>query len=91
MNHDVEKALRKRALGYRTQETVVEYAEEDGQWKVKKKKVTSRHVPPEIAAAKVLLECKGEEFSSMSDEALEREREKLLCELQSLEEGTKGK
>ena len=42
MNEDVEKALKKRALGYRTQETVVEYAEEDGKWKVKKKKVTTR-------------------------------------------------
>lgn len=84
MNEEVEKALKKRALGYRTQETVVEYAEEDGKWKVKKKKVTTRHIPPEIAAAKALLECKERDFSQMSDQELEEERERLMRELEKI-------
>ena len=45
-----------------------------------KRKVVSKNVPPDVAAAKLLLEAEGESASlkGLSDEDLEREKQRLL-------------
>ncbi len=82
------KALLKRALGYDTCETVEEYAMSGEELSMVRKKVTKKNVPPDITAAKLLLD--GEEknvYSDMTDEQLENEKERLL---KLLKEKTKG-
>ena len=72
----LKKALLKKALGYETSEEVCEYVlDEDGEAKLSKKKITKKHIAPDISALKILFErYYGDEFSSicnMSDEELE--------------------
>ena len=78
----IKKALLKKALGYNADEVVKEYAfDEDGGARLLKKKVTKKHYSPDISAVKVLLEkyyrTYQEEISSMSDEDLLSEKERL--------------
>ncbi|MBQ3116189.1 MAG: hypothetical protein IJC07_04095 [Clostridia bacterium] len=81
---DFKEALIKKALGYDATEVVEEYvAGEEGEVKLSKKKVTKKNVPPDITAIKILLESQTENVEDMSDEQLEKEKErliKLLCE-----------
>ena len=53
----IEQALLKKALGYECDEIIEEYAkDEDGCLVLIKKKVTKKHISPDIPAAKMLLE-----------------------------------
>ena len=75
---DVRQALIKKALGYDCTETVEEYVnEEDGTVKLAKKKITKKNVPPDMTALKMLLD-DDTPIEEMSDEELEREKERLL-------------
>ena len=74
---DIRNALLKCATGLSASETVEEFAlDGDGQLKLVKRKVTKRDVPPDIKAVKMLMESQA--VAPLSDEELEREREKLL-------------
>ena len=80
---NIEKALYKSAVGYSHNEVVEEYyPQEDGSMKLSKKKVTKKVVSPDITAAKVLLEhfskTEGRLLENMSDEELEKEKQRLL-------------
>ena len=57
-------------------EIVEEFSVEDGELKLVKKKVTRKDIPPDIKAAKMLMEERG--FDEYSDGELEAERERLL-------------
>lgn len=88
----IKKALLKKALGYNADEVVKEYAYDDeGEAKLLKKKVTKKHFSPDISAVKVLLEryyhTYQEEISSMSDEQLLSEKEKLIKLLKGGDDG----
>ncbi len=48
----------------------------DGEYKLVKRKVTTREIPPDIKAVKLLLDGGGDE--NLSDEELEEEKQKLL-------------
>lgn len=72
----LEKALKKCAVGFDTSETVEEFAVQDGELKLVKRKVTRRDIPPDIKAVKMLLDDRREE--DFSDEELSAEREKLI-------------
>ena len=79
----IRKALLKKALGYSADEVVEEYAtDDDGGTKLIKKKVTKKHFSPDISAIKVLFEkyykTYVEELADMSDQELEKEKERLL-------------
>ncbi|MBE5753721.1 MAG: hypothetical protein E7340_00090 [Clostridiales bacterium] len=75
---DLRSALIKKALGYDYKEVVEEYVSgEEGEVKLAKKKVTKKNVPPDITAIKLLLENQPN-VSSMTDEQLELEKERLL-------------
>ena len=81
----IGEALLKVALGYQIAEVTEEYAEVDGVLKLTKRKKTKKDVPPDLKAVQMLLEQHGDsaEYSSWSDEDLEREKERLIGLLQS--------
>lgn len=72
----LERALKKCAVGFDTSETVEEFAVQDGELRLVKRKVTRRDIPPDIKAVKMLLDDRQEE--TFSDEELSAEREKLI-------------
>lgn len=76
----VKKALYKKAVGYDSEETVEEYSDSDGDLVLVKRKVTTKPVPPDIAAIKLVLGLDGDEedLSALSDEELEKRKKKLI-------------
>ncbi len=72
----VKDALKKCAVGLSASETVEEFAVENGELKLIKKKVTRRDIPPDIKAVKMLLD--GDGIEAMTDDELAAEREKLI-------------
>ena len=80
----VREALVRRALGYETDEVVEEYGFNEGEAVLLKRKVTKKIVPPDIQAAKMLLDAEVP-LEQLSDEKLEEERQRLLRELQEEE------
>lgn len=84
-SNEVTEAIRRRALGYETDEVVEEYGFSEGEAVLVKRKVTRKAVPPDLQAAKMLLE-EGP-LSALSDEQLEEEKARLLRQLREEEEG----
>lgn len=76
---DIFQAVVKRAKGYEATETVEEYAIVDGSLELVKKRVTTKDVPPDIAAAKLIFD--DSPFDGMTDDELEAEKARLLSEL----------
>lgn len=78
----IRKALLKKALGYNTDEVIEEYALNEGQEVLIKKKITKKHYSPDVNAVKILLEryyqTYQEKISLMSDQELLEEEERLL-------------
>ncbi len=72
----VRDALKKCAVGLSASEVVEEFAVEDGELKLIKKKVTRRDIPPDIKAVKLLLD--SDDLSAATDGELEEEKSKLL-------------
>jgi len=87
MDRKLAKSLYKKAVGYTATEKTLEYSPEG---ELIKKKVTSKHYPPDITALKAYLELlNGEEsIENMTDEELEKEKERLLKELEEIKNGT---
>jgi len=83
----VEKMLLKKAMGFKVKENVDEYASVGEEMKLVKRRITTKYVSPDLAAAKTLLELNGKEeqndLSYLSDEQLLRERTRLLLALES--------
>lgn len=89
----IKQALLKKALGYNAKETVEEYGvDEEGNKHLVKQKVTKKHFSPDISAVKVLLEryykTYEEKVLSMSDDDLQKEKERLENLLKGEEGGT---
>ena len=82
---EVTEALRRRALGYEADEVVEEYGFTEGEAVLLKRKVTKKDVPPDIQAAKLLLEAE-EPLAALTDEQLEQEKARLLLRLREEEE-----
>ncbi len=73
----MKRALLKCATGFSSAETVEEYiVTEEGEQRLVKKKITSRDIPPDIKAVKLLLD--GESDENFTDEELEEEKQRLL-------------
>ena len=89
----VEKMLLKKAMGFKVKENVDEYASVGEEMKLVKRRITTKYVSPDLAAAKTLLELNGREeqndLSYLSDEQLLRERTRLLLALESASGGEK--
>lgn len=79
----IRKALLKKALGYNANEITEEYVvSDDGNPILSKKRVTKKHISPDISAVKVLLE---RYYKSYEDKVLAMSDEELLLEKMRLE------
>ncbi len=83
---EVFAALRKRALGYDASETISEY---DAEGNETRRKVSTKHVPPDLGAIKLLLELRG--GRTPSEEELEEEKRRVLDLLKRLYADDGGK
>ena len=84
-DEQIRQALVRRAVGYETDEVVEEYGFNDGEAVLIKRKVTKKSVPPDILAAKMLMDGQTP-LSELSDEMLEEEKQRLLRQLRRQEE-----
>jgi len=89
---DIEtlKALKSCIEGLTTKETVTEYVldEETGKLKVAKKKVSEKNLPPNVDLLKLIYPTMVEkkvDYNSLSDEDLEKEKQRLLKQLKESE------
>ena len=84
---DFKALLLKKANGYDVQEVVEEFNEVNGELVLTKKKVTHKHIPPDSAMLKLLLENKDKtEFDDLSQYS-EAELRALLDKVINDEEG----
>ncbi len=76
----LEKVLIKKAKGYTYHEKTEEYNVSDGEVILSKRKVTTKHVQPDVSAVKALLELFNEQqdVSQMTDEQLAVEKLRLV-------------
>ena len=87
MDKKLVNSLYKKAVGYTATEKTTEYSP-DGE--VVRKKVVSKHFPPDISALKAYLELvsDGEDLEAMTDEELEAEKQRLLKQLEETKNAT---
>lgn len=83
---ELNKALYKKAIGYEANEVVEEYSiDESGGCILNKKKVTKKHISPDLTAAKLLLEKFSDngdnQIKSMTEDELNKEKLELLEKL----------
>jgi len=79
---DLRQALVKKAVGYVAEESVDELIADPNtqEMKIVRRKITKKHIPPDLNAAKLLYEMTGDktfDFLDMSDEDLLEEQKKL--------------
>jgi len=81
VEEEIKKALYKKAVGYTAKEVVEEYGGEDGN--LVKKKISKKHIPPDMTAIKTLIDLDQEssDLASKSDEELEEMLGQLNKEL----------
>ncbi len=89
IKNDILDNLLKRALGYTQEETTVEYSvEEDGSKRATKERKSEKVYPPDMQALKLYLELREEDdLTALTDEELEREKNRLMCELYAISKG----
>ena len=86
LKQDLKDVLIKKALGYDVQEVVEEYSSDgEGDVKLSKKKVTTKYIPPDMSALKLLLDENQKEVAQMTDEELYEEKIRLLYLLQQIQ------
>ena len=78
----IEKSLIKKALGYQYKEVIEEYSIDENGEKLSKKKITTKDVPPDISAVKLLFESlnvsTSDDFENLSDDELKEEIKKAI-------------
>ncbi|NCA67407.1 MAG: hypothetical protein EOM87_05025 [Clostridia bacterium] len=84
MDEQLIDALYKKAIGYCADEETVEYS---GEGEVVKRKVATKHYPPDISALKAYVELSGDRMQRLSNEELEREKIRLIGLLKEGENG----
>lgn len=85
--HKLQDALIKKALGYDATEVVEEYVSEEGEIRLLKKKITTKNVPPDMTAIKLLLVEEDKPIEEYTDEELETEKLRLIKILNEAETG----
>lgn len=80
---ELNNALYKKAIGYEANEIVEEYSlNESGDYVLNKRKITKKHISPDLTAAKLLLEKFSDrdntEIKNMSDEELLQKKLELI-------------
>lgn len=83
---EISKPLLKKAQGFSENEVTEEYEEDEGNLKLKKRKVSTKYFPPDISAAKLLLLLNEQlNVADLSEEELKSLRKKLMDELREIE------
>lgn len=78
----LKRALLQRALGFYGEDISEEYETGDEGERMVKRKINRKFYPPDLSAVRELLgKVEPASAETMSDEDLERERERLLAEL----------
>lgn len=74
------RALLKKAKGFLVRERTDEYVVTEDKKKLIKSKVVTKRAPPDVAAARVLLELDVNDFNvaDMTDEQLKEEKRRLI-------------
>ena len=88
----IEKSIIKKALGYNYKEVIDEYAIDGNQKTLVKRKITTKNVPPDLTAVKMLLEDMSnnqKDYSNLSSEELVAEVKKMLANFEFDEKGEK--
>ncbi|HHW89397.1 MAG TPA: hypothetical protein GX745_00630 [Clostridiales bacterium] len=76
------KLLKKKAQGYKVDEVVEEYVNDDQDGlKLIKRKVTQKYIPPDLSAAKLLLDLEPN-ISDMTDQEIMEEIKRLKAQIQ---------
>lgn len=83
------KSVLKKAKGYVVKEYVEEYNVVDGDVVLTKKKVSTKDIPPDMAAIKLLLESSGAK-QDITFAELEKERKELTEQFYSIRDKNKG-
>ena len=81
----ITAAIGKKAIGYETSETVDEDALVDGSLVLVKRRVSVKEVPPDVAAARLLFEMRGDVTAEMTEAELATEKLRLLKLLKEAE------
>lgn len=76
----IRDAILKVALGFTVEEVTEEYDAKEGELRLVKRKETKKDVPPDLKAVKLLLE-DGTDYSALTDEQLEAEKQRLISQL----------
>ena len=61
-----------------------EYADKDGEMVLLKRRIAVKNVPPDVSAAKMIIEEPEISVSDMTDEQLKKEKERLIKELKNI-------
>ena len=81
-------ALIKKAVGYDDKEVIEEYQVEGEKVKLIKKKVTTKSVPPDLSASKLLLEYFNGDvddgIENMTEQQMDAEADRLYSEYQKI-------
>lgn len=79
-NKKIKEALLNKALGYTTQEVTEEYGYTGEEFVLQKRKTSTKSYPPDLTALQMLLgkEEVNNDLSNLTDEELEKEKERLL-------------
>ncbi len=85
MDEEMKAALRRKALGFDTDEVVEEYAFEEGEAVLLRRKVTKKTVPPDVSDAKMLTD-EEKPLALFTAEELAAEKRRLLALLRDEEE-----
>ena len=87
MDEKLLNILYKKALGYKTEEVQEVFVNDEGKLELVKRKISTKHVPPDISAAKIYLEItESNSLNDMTDDELEAEKTRLLKLLKEEEE-----
>lgn len=89
----IKELLLKAAKGYEVAEVTTEYAEVNGKMQVTKRKEIKKEVPGDLKALQMLLDVNGSQEGGaivLTDEELEKEKQRLLKELKKGEKYAKN-
>lgn len=87
MDQEIIDAVRRKAIGYTTEERVEEQVLKDGEMQTVKLKLTVKEVAPDISAVKCLIELDGDTpVLDMTEQQLEQEKARLLKMLKESED-----
>ena len=86
MDEKIIAAVRKKAKGYKVTEKTEEKQIIDGEMQTVKVRLSTKEVPPDIAAVKCLCELEAESrIEDMTEQQLKTEKRRLLRELREME------